>query len=116
MIKTSLTGTERSKKSRLMTGLAPDVQANIERISDNFEELKTRCMAAQRYAELFPPRLSSGADGVSKRSLARPGDTDYHAHTGPDEYCVGCGGVLTRLEQPRQYPGMCLPCVMGTIQ
>jgi len=104
------------KANAAFKSLPKDVQENILRVSAGDEEqIKTRTAAALRYISLFPSRLPSGMDGVSKTSLTNPGDEAYGVHTGPDEHCCGCGGVLPMLGRPRRYSGKCLSCVQGKV-
>jgi len=117
---TVLSNAERQAKykaNKLFKSLPIDVQENILRVSDGDEQqIKNRTAAAIRYMGLFPARLASGIDGVSKRSLAKPGDADYQEHTEQDEYCSLCITTLPRLEQPREYEGMCMACVSKRAQ
>ena len=88
-----------------------DVQLSIDRISDSPEEKARRTAVALGYQRVYGKRNGYGLDCRMPVNSAKPGDDDYQPHTEHDEYCADCDGVLPRLEQPRQYPGVCLPCV-----
>jgi len=92
--------------------LTIDVQRSIDSLSRSPEEKAQRTAIALDYQYKHGKRPCTGMDCHIPASTAKPGDDDYHTHTGPDEGCSQCHSTLPRLEQPRQYPGMCMVCVV----
>ena len=99
------------RADKLFRTLPLDVQHTILSISSD-EEFKQRTVIALDYQYKHGKRPCTGMDCHIPASTAKPGDDDYHTHTGPDEGCSQCHSTLPRLEQPRQYPGMCMVCVV----
>ena len=89
-----------------------DVRMSIDSLSRSPEEKAQRTAIALDYQYKHGKRPGTGMDCHIPTSTARPGDDDYQAHIGPDEPCSQCDNILPRLEQPRQYPGMCMVCVV----
>jgi len=89
-----------------------DVRMSIASMSRSPEEKAQRTAIALDYQYKHGKRPGTGMDCHIPASTAKPGDDDYHTHTGPDEGCSQCHSTLPRLEQPRQYPGMCMVCVV----
>ncbi len=104
-----------------------DVQHSIDRLSDSPEEFIQRAAIAIDYANKHSGSRHTGIDPdmvVNKpegykpvaellpdeyNRVTKPSDPGYGGH-GVVEHCINCRDVLSPLEQPRQYPGMCLAC------
>lgn len=96
---------------KVFKDLPEDVQRSIETMSDTPEEKAQRTAIAIDYQKNQSKRPGTGIDCRAVKNSARPGDEDYQA-SGVIEHC-GCGAELPQLEQPREYPGKCMPCVLA---
>ena len=104
------------KLNRAFRSLPLDVQRTIDRISSNEEEKSQRTSIALDYQVKFPNSQHRGIDyEAGPVNTSRPGDEGYVCHSGHEEYCEVCDGVLPPLENPRKYPGRCLSCVTGKV-